>query len=411
VPGGNTARLLALLVSRADQPVSMAEIIEAVWPDVDHEFISPQQVERLVAGLRQLLGSGARDVIPVRKHDRYRFDASDGPVWVDTVEFDRSARAAEASLEAGDVECARRLALAALSLWQGDPVVLPDEWTDLKHRLSTVRIVAADAAIRSGDHRQAATELASFVEEHPDDEAGWTLLVAAQLGCGERVLAAQTCAHAAGRFARYGGVGPRLAALCRPLTASSESEPDVEPATRSALAATVRPPAAAVEAPRARRLVAKPTIPGIRRRPRLAAILIVLVALGGAVAADLGLRGGRTRGPGFLTVYDLEADCQGPRTHHCGLGLAQDPYADYTLSNIVGYVWHGDRLAVDCLVSDGSRVSSEDGTPTTSWYRVNVPDHHPAKAWLPAIRVRAGTEPDVPACTDAQVPVTDRATN
>lgn len=96
-PTGNMARLLALLVSHADQPVSVNEITRAVWPDVDPDLVARQQVERLVSGLRDLLGEGARDVVPVRKHDRYRFDVAKGHVWVDSVEFGRLARAARSS--------------------------------------------------------------------------------------------------------------------------------------------------------------------------------------------------------------------------------------------------------------------------------------------------------------------------
>lgn len=151
----------------------MTEIIGAVWSDADPEFVSAQQVERLVARLRQLLGDGAREIIPVRKHDRYRLDSSSGRVWVDSLEFDRLARAAQVNLEAADVDGARRLALQALALWRSDPVVLADVWSDLKQRRCKVRLIAAEAAMRNGDPRQAATELAAFLEDYPDDERGW----------------------------------------------------------------------------------------------------------------------------------------------------------------------------------------------------------------------------------------------
>jgi DNA-binding SARP family transcriptional activator len=394
-PTGNTARLLALLVSRADQPVSITEISRAVWPDVDPDLISQQQVERLVAGLRQLLGEGARDVIPFRKHDRYRLDASSGPVWVDSVEFDHSARAAQASLESGDVDRARDLAVQALALWEGDPVVLPDEWEALRQLRCRARIVAAHAAMLGGDHRQAAVELAAFVEENPEDEAAWTLLVEARLGSDDRVLAAQACEQATERFARFGGVGPKLAELCRPLTPASALEPSAPD-----VGVVAAPAGAAVRAPRS-----LPEPPSgtrrVRTSVRVGAALVVALAAGVIYLLTEG--SSSTPGPRSVTVYNLEANCQGPRTRECRLGLARDPYANYTPSNVVAHVWHGDRLRADCFVADGSRIESEDGRPSTRWYRVTVPRQGSAprrttKAWLPAVRVRAGTDPDVPSC-------------
>jgi DNA-binding SARP family transcriptional activator len=396
-PTGNTARLLALLVSRADQPVSITEISRAVWPDVDPDLVSQQQVERLVAGLRHLLGEGARDVIPFRKHDRYRLDASSGPIWVDSVEFDHSARAAQASLESGDADRARDLAVQALALWEGDPVVLPDEWEALRQLRCRARIVAAQAAMLGGDHRQAAIELAAFVDENPDDEAAWTLLVEARLGSGDRVLAAQACEQATERFERYGGMGPKLADLCRPLTPAPASEPSAPEvgivASTAASAAAVRAPSPRPEPPsRTRR---------VRTGVRVGAALVVALAVGVTYLLTEG--SSSNSGPRPVTVYNLEANCQGPRTRVCRLGLARDPYANYTPSNVVAHVWHGDRLRADCFVADGSRIESEDGRPSTRWYRVTVPRRGSAprratQAWLPAVRVRAGTDPDVPAC-------------
>jgi DNA-binding SARP family transcriptional activator len=390
-PAGNMARLLALLVSRVDQPVSVAEIIGAVWPDVDPDLVARQQVERLVSGLRELLGAGAREIVPVRKHDRYRLRAVGGDVWVDSVEFDRLARAARTSLTDGDAAAARRLALQATALWHSDPVVLPDAWAQLRSQHRTVLLVGAEAAIRAGEPARAAAELASFVHDHPDDEAGWTLLVEAHIAGDQRVPAAQACAQARRALAPHGGIGPRLAELSaslhiRPDTAAAPSNGGQRAAAATHRAAPPTPPAAPASA-RARR----------RRRLQIAAALLAGVVAAG-LAAILIAPGDPPPAPALVTVYNLEAQCQRPRIRECSLGLARDPYARYTVANVVRVVWHNDVLRADCYVPDGARIEAEDGRLSTRWYRVTGPSGNPSKAWLPAIRLRPGTEPPLPRC-------------
>jgi hypothetical protein len=122
------------------------------------------------------------------------------------------------------------------------------------------------------------------------------------------------------------------------------------------------------------------------------------------VAAGLAIllvaRGESQLAPALVKVYNLEVECQRPRIRQCSLGLARDPYARYTSANVDWFVWHNDVLRADCYVSDGVRVASEDGRPTTRWYRVTGASGAPpgAKAWLPAVRLRPGTEPALPRC-------------
>jgi hypothetical protein len=121
------------------------------------------------------------------------------------------------------------------------------------------------------------------------------------------------------------------------------------------------------------------------------------------LAAVLISPGQSQRAPALVKVYNLETECQRPRTRECSLGLARDPYARYTAANVVLRVWHNDLLRAECSVPDGARVESEDGRPTTRWYRVTRASGEPAAppdetAWLPAVRLRAGTEPALPHC-------------
>jgi hypothetical protein len=295
-------------------------------------------------------------------------------------------------------------------------VVLPGAWARLHSQRRTVLLVGAEAAIRAGEPARAAAELASFVQDHPDDEAGWTLLVEAHVASGERVLAAQACAQARRALAPLGGIGPKLVQL----SASLDARPEPVAPTNGGppASAPARPPAggptpSGAPAPRPGAEAPAPAPrPGaaVQAPPRRTVRLrIGIVLLGAFVAAGLAVmlssRGDPQLASALVKVYNLEVECQQPRTRECRLGLARDPYARYTPANVDRHVWHNDVLRADCYVPDGARVESEDGRPTTRWYRVTGASAGPPaqpgeKAWLPAVRLRAGTEPALPRCTD-----------
>lgn len=229
-PRGKTARLLAFLLSHAGHPLAVNDIIRTVWPEVhDPALIDTRQLEKLVSGLRALFGESGRAAIPQRKHDRYLFDPSAGDVWVDALDFERLARAAQASLDAGDAAQALAEAVGALGLWKSDPVVLPAEWTRLRDRHRQLRLAAAEAASGVGRFTEAAAELDGYVRDHPRDERGWELLVEAYLGADRLVQARRAASEAAGHL-ESDGMGPRLRALCRQMdehVAASTTSPSM----------------------------------------------------------------------------------------------------------------------------------------------------------------------------------------
>ena len=66
-------------------------------------------------------------------------------------------------------------------------------------------------------------------------------------------------------------------------------------------------------------------------------------------------------------------------------------------------MWHDDVLRAECYVPDAARVMSEDGRASTRWYRATRTSEARGappseKAWLPAVRLRAGNEPALPRC-------------
>ncbi|MDI5964503.1 hypothetical protein [Streptantibioticus silvisoli] len=100
-----------------------------------------------------------------------------------------------------------------------------------------------------------------------------------------------------------------------------------------------------------------------------------------------------------LTVYNAEAPCRALRTMECALRLARDPHGRYAAAgNGAGEVWHGDRLGVTCVVTDGTLVLDESGITSRRWYLVATAAG--VRGWLPGVRTRNTTP--VPDCDAAQ---------
>lgn len=94
-PRGKAAKLPALLVSQAKSPASVNDIIRAVWPEAyDPELVGRKRGEQVVREVRELFKPGGRAVIPPRRYDRYRLVADAETLWIDALEFDRSAHRA-----------------------------------------------------------------------------------------------------------------------------------------------------------------------------------------------------------------------------------------------------------------------------------------------------------------------------
>ncbi|ULR48050.1 serine/threonine-protein kinase [Streptomyces deccanensis] len=109
-----------------------------------------------------------------------------------------------------------------------------------------------------------------------------------------------------------------------------------------------------------------------------------------------------SRPAGRITVHNVVELCRDradDRLPACSLGLAVDPTLPYTVENVVATrVWHDDVLSVDCHLPRGTPVTDENGTGSTGWFRVRLPDEAPyGTAWLPAVRTT--DRPVLPACS------------
>ncbi|WP_406298595.1 hypothetical protein OG948_24880 [Embleya sp. NBC_00888] len=94
-------------------------------------------------------------------------------------------------------------------------------------------------------------------------------------------------------------------------------------------------------------------------------------------------------------VHNSEVPCRALRTLECSMGVFKEPKLSSRTADLADRVWHGDRLLLVCLLTDGPRVTDETGVASRHWYRVVVLGTN-AEGWLPGVRTRNETE--VPDC-------------
>ncbi len=144
----------------------------------------------------------------------------------------------------------------------------------------------------------------------------------------------------------------------------------------------------------------------LRRRPQLMTVLfaVAALALGLAVWRLVGTGSERPAPPGpgtglEVTVYNSEPACEKARTVRCALRLARDPHQAYAApGNAAGRVWNGDRLATECVVTNGRLVRDKTGAISHRWYRVTSAEG--AEGWLPGVHTRDVHE--VPLCPSGE---------
>jgi eukaryotic-like serine/threonine-protein kinase len=135
---------------------------------------------------------------------------------------------------------------------------------------------------------------------------------------------------------------------------------------------------------------------GLTRRMRTRIAAAVLVAAGAGTVGALAMTGGappiRTAP---VTVYNVERACQHSMRPTCRLGLVGDPRQPYKPWNVTAHARHGDRLAAECYIADGTVVTDEDLKSSRRWYRVRIGS---TTAWLTAVRAWPGRQPAIGRC-------------
>ncbi|GLY95330.1 BTAD domain-containing putative transcriptional regulator [Actinoplanes sp. NBRC 103695] len=208
--------VLALLLTRAGDLVTMTELIEMLWPR-DAPPSAANAVHRQIGTLRRLLEPG----LPARDNGAYLHRQTGGyqlHVTADTFDllaFRRAAARARAALDAGDSGEALRLSLEALREWRGrcaaglEPVSLehPAFAAIEAEHLQAVR-TAADAAAAGGDTGAALVPLRQAADRHPLDEGLQSRLLVALAASGRQAEAVDRYREIRGRLAEELGVDP-----------------------------------------------------------------------------------------------------------------------------------------------------------------------------------------------------------
>ena len=193
VTGLRLRRLLTRLATDPSRVVSIAELVDAIWPD-DPPADTANALQTLVSRLRRALGDPS---VVQQTHGGYRLALPEHAV--DSWEFVQAVRKGRDLLAAGDAEHARTVLVAALALWRGE--ALPDaDGADyalpVRARLDQERLEAlgarVDADLATGRAQAVVPELEDLARSYPMHErfTAQLMLALAQSGRSAAALAA-----------------------------------------------------------------------------------------------------------------------------------------------------------------------------------------------------------------------------
>ena len=171
IGGARQQRLLALLVIRHDQVVTIDWLSEYLWDDEERPDAHATRLRTYLSRLRQSLPDEAQGWIETEPGG-YRFVAP--PELIEHVRFARLRSEARDARDRGDPLVARQRLDEAVALWRGDPF---RELEDLDWARADVEQLHLDrlevleerweAELALGRHTQITGELGSFVGEQP----------------------------------------------------------------------------------------------------------------------------------------------------------------------------------------------------------------------------------------------------
>jgi DNA-binding SARP family transcriptional activator len=211
--------LLALLVSRAGQPVPVDVMVEELWTGRP----PPSAITSLQAYIANLRRALEPDRVPrtptrvLRTRGRgYLLDSR--VVEVDVDRFGERAAAGWQALDRGDPQRALRELEAGLALWRGQAYAEVADGTyvvpEVK-RLEELRLSAVEgrcaALLAVGAHELAVAELEAFTQVHPLREYGHELLSLALYRAGRQADALAALRANQRRLAEELGIDPRPA--------------------------------------------------------------------------------------------------------------------------------------------------------------------------------------------------------
>ncbi|MCZ7416135.1 MULTISPECIES: AfsR/SARP family transcriptional regulator [unclassified Streptomyces] len=262
-------QVLAMLLCRANHPVSVGTLTEALW-DAAPPRTARKNLQVYVSTLRSILAEAGADDRLSHRNGGYHLRV--GADELDTLRFTELARAGREAAGQGSFATAARLLRGALDLWQSPPLaelscspVLAAEAERLGARHLQTYEDWAEAELRLGNAAEVAGSVTELAERHP---------------LRERLIAAQMNAlYASGRqseaLAVYDALRQRLAAEL-----GLEPSPPLAALYRSILAGDRPGPATDTVVRGRARCLLPGDLPDFTGRERQAAELSVLLAGG-----------------------------------------------------------------------------------------------------------------------------------
>jgi DNA-binding SARP family transcriptional activator len=190
VDGPHLRALLAILMLRANTPVSMDRLVDDLWQQEPPRHAS-NALQALVFRLRRAL---APDGAALIVHSAVGYMLAVPRSRLDLFRVEDEWVAARAALRDDDPETASRTLAATLDMWRGDPLAeFAGQWfADAdRHRLAEIRLAVQcdrfDAKLALGHHQQVLGELGAVVAEHPNQERPLRQLMLALYRSGRQV--------------------------------------------------------------------------------------------------------------------------------------------------------------------------------------------------------------------------------
>jgi DNA-binding SARP family transcriptional activator len=186
IPGGRQRTLLAMLLLRANETVSVRELVESLWDDV--QPANPKStVQKYVMRLRRLLeptGCAIRT-----DAEGYRLEV--GHEQVDVHRFSALAQRGRRLIDAGDRAEGSAVLADAIGLWRAVPPLanVPSErmQRDVVPRMveGYLQVVELriEADLQFGRHAELCEELLGLVRRHPLRERFWEQRMRALYAC------------------------------------------------------------------------------------------------------------------------------------------------------------------------------------------------------------------------------------
>ncbi|GAA1995414.1 BTAD domain-containing putative transcriptional regulator [Catenulispora subtropica] len=191
IPGSRLRTLLAALLLRANQPVSVDELCDILW-DGEPPPDAARTVRVYVLRLRRALGPDADRIVTRPPGYLCRVDLGE----LDTLAFETACGRAAVALAGGSWAVAASAAERAMRMWRGQPLL--DVPSQRLHdacvpRLEQLRLQVLDdrceADLALGRHGDVIPRLRELVKRHPSYERFHAQLMVALEGNGRRAEA------------------------------------------------------------------------------------------------------------------------------------------------------------------------------------------------------------------------------